>query len=92
MPGDEPRYSADPAEAAGSMALEGLTLLFHRPSGVTHILAPPAPQILETLGRDAITSAELATRLAERFELVGGDDVLIARLEELVAAGLVERR
>jgi PqqD family protein of HPr-rel-A system len=91
MPGDEPRYRADPPDAARRVELEGLTLLFHRASGMTHVLAPPSPQILDMLlGSDA-TLAVLKTRMEERFELVGGADNLAARLEELVAAGLVER-
>ena len=37
-----PVYAADPPETLPSVELEGLTLLFHRRSGLTHILAPPA--------------------------------------------------
>ncbi len=91
MPGGEPRFRADPPSAVWSVELEGLTILFHRPSGMTHVLAPPAPQILDVLGEEA-TFAELMARMTERFELTGGDDALAVRLEELVTAGLVERR
>ena len=43
------RYVADPDIAIEAVALDGLVLLYHRPSGMTHIVAPPAPQILEAL-------------------------------------------
>ena len=42
-------YAADPPETLRTVELEGLTLLYHRRSGLTHILAPPAPQILAAL-------------------------------------------
>ncbi len=85
------RFHADPADAARSVALEGLTLLFHRPSGATHVLAPPAPQILELLREAPATAAELRERMAARYELAGGQEALLARLAELEAAGLVRQ-
>ncbi|HEX8443056.1 MAG TPA: HPr-rel-A system PqqD family peptide chaperone [Allosphingosinicella sp.] len=91
MPGHEPRFRADPADAVRSAQLEALTILFHRPSGMTHVLAPPGPQILEILRAGEATLNELRDRMSERFELTGGDDALAVRLEELVTAGLVER-
>ncbi len=92
MPGRAPRFRADPPDAIRSVELEGLTVLFHRPSGMTHVLAPPAPQILELLAGAEASLDELKARMSERFELSGGDEALAVRLEELVAAGLVERR
>lgn len=92
MPGDEPRYRADPPAAVCSKEVEGLTLLFHRASGMTHVLAPPAPQILEALAGGMASLAELRQLMSVRFELAGGDEALSVRLDELVAAGLVERR
>ena len=92
MQGREPRYRADPADVVRSVELETLTILFHRPSGMTHVLAPPGPQILELLQDSEATLAEIRTRMSERFELTGDDDALAVRLEELVSAGLAERR
>jgi PqqD family protein of HPr-rel-A system len=92
MQGREPRYRADPADAVRSVELESLTVLYHRPSGMTHVLAPPGPQILDVLQEGEATLAELRARLSERFELTGADDALAVRLEELVDAGLAERR
>jgi PqqD family protein of HPr-rel-A system len=88
-----PRYIADPPEAVRTVALEGLTALFHVPSGATHILAPPAPQILKALAGRPAGAAELAERLGEGFELAADDAAaaIAARLAELEAAGLVRR-
>jgi PqqD family protein of HPr-rel-A system len=92
MQGREPRYHADPADAVRSVELEALTILFHRPSGMTHVLAPPGPQIMEVLRGGEATLAEIRARMSERFELTGEDEALAVRLEELVSAGLAERR
>ena len=86
-----PRYIADPEGCFRKVELEGLTAIFHIPSGMTHILAPPAPQIIEALSGAAADADELARRLNERFEIEGGDDAMTARLTELEAAGLVSR-
>jgi PqqD family protein of HPr-rel-A system len=88
-----PRYSADPPSAVREVALEGLTALFHRPSGTTHILAPPAPQILAALAEGPADAAGIAARLAATFDLAADDApaAIAARLAELEAAGLVRR-
>ena len=88
-----PVYAADPPETVRTVELEGLTLLYHRRSGMTHILAPPAPQILEALGSGPGSAQAVAERIAERFEIEGEDAaaVISARLAELEAAGLVWR-
>jgi len=89
-----PRYVADPPGAVASSDLEGLTALFHARSGTTHILAPPAPQILRALAAGPGDAGEIATRLAEGFDLAAEADAeaaISARLAELEAAGLVWR-
>ena len=88
-----PLYIADPAPLAGAVEAEGLILLFHARSGTTHLLAPPAPQILEAIAGRAGDVAEILARIGERFEIEGDDAeaVVAARLEELEAAGLVWR-
>ena len=85
-----PVYIADPASAVTSVALDGLTVLFHAPSGMTHIVAAPAPEILEALRDGPADAAELLRRLRARFEF-DGDEAIHARLGELEAAGLVRR-
>ena len=86
-----PRYIADSPELIRRVELDGLTALFHRPSGMTHILAPPAPQVLEVISARAADLDELAGLLADRFDVRGGAEALAARLAELEAAGLVRR-
>ena len=86
-----PRFIADPAGCFRKVELDGLTAIFHIPSGMTHILAAPAPQILDALAGSPADAGELAWRLSEAFEIEGGDDAMMARLEELEAAGLVSR-
>lgn len=84
-----PLYAADPKESLRAVTLDGLSLLFHVPSGTTHIVAPPAPEILAALQRGPADVAELLHRLRAEFEVEG--DALQARLDELEEAGLVRR-
>ena len=70
--------------------LDALTVAYHRRSGITHLLASPAPEILAVLGTEPMTRTDLLARLREAFELgEGSGEALDARLAELHAAGLV---
>jgi PqqD family protein of HPr-rel-A system len=73
--------------------LDGLTVLYHRPSGMTHILVTPAPEILAALDDGPADTQELLRRIGEHFELEAEDSAAAveARLAELEAAGLVRR-
>ena len=86
-----PKYIADAEELVAKVELDGLTAFFHRPSGMTHILAAPAPQILGAIAGDAADVGQLAVRLSREFEIDGSEEALTARLEDLEAAGLVRR-
>jgi PqqD family protein of HPr-rel-A system len=89
-----PRYIADPPHLVRKVRLDGLTALFHIPSGMTHILAPPAPQILQVLGKGPATAATILSRISKGYALEKQKDAkaaLDARLAELEAAGLVSR-
>jgi PqqD family protein of HPr-rel-A system len=86
-----PRYIADPEGLIRKVELDSLTALFHLPSGMTHIVAPPAPQILDALAGSSADAEELAERLSASFEIEGGEEAMAARLAELEAAGLVRR-
>jgi PqqD family protein of HPr-rel-A system len=86
------RWQAPPAGALLIEPLDEVTAVYHRPSGTTHLLASPAPEILEALSGDALTPAELLARLRDRFDLPDGTEAaLAARLDELAAAGLLSR-
>ncbi|OQW75135.1 MAG: HPr-rel-A system PqqD family protein [Sphingomonas sp. 28-62-20] len=88
-----PVYRSVSAATLRATQLDELTLVYHRASGITHILAPPAPEILDALAPEALTGAALLARLGDEYDLGDADSVaLLARLDELVAAGLVERR
>lgn len=90
---DDPRYRSMAAATLRVVPLDDLTLVYHRASGITHLLAPPAPEILDALAAEPLTSAALLARLSDEFDLGDADpQALLARLEELIAAGLVERR
>jgi PqqD family protein of HPr-rel-A system len=86
-------YIAEPERAVQAVALDGLSLLFHAPSGMTHIVAAPAPEILNALREGPADAAELIRRLRARFDLEEGEAeaAIRARLDELEAAGLVRR-
>lgn len=85
-------YRAAAAATLRIVPLDALTLIYHRASGITHIVDAPVPEILEALGDGALTVDALLVRLGERFELADADPMALAiRLDELVAAGLVER-
>ncbi|HYW15858.1 MAG TPA: HPr-rel-A system PqqD family peptide chaperone [Allosphingosinicella sp.] len=86
-------YAADPPETIRTAEVEGLTLLYHRKSGLTHFLAPPAPQILAALAGGPASASEIASRIAKTFDIESEDPAAAigARLAELEAAGLVWR-
>jgi len=90
----DPIYRADPPSARRVVAIEGLALAYHRPSGLTHILAPPAPELLDVLGEGEADAGMLLERLARDHEVEADEDAraeVEARLAELETAGLVWR-
>lgn len=83
------RYCAANPATLRVVTFDDLTLNYHRASGITHVLASPAPELLSAL-TEPLTLAELRARLVAEFELAdAADGALQARLDELVAAGLV---
>ncbi|WP_188445475.1 HPr-rel-A system PqqD family peptide chaperone [Sphingomonas psychrolutea] len=70
--------------------LDSFAAIYHRASGITHLVTAPAPEILATLGEAGLTRSALLGRLAMDYELGDADEAaLLARLDELVATGLV---
>lgn len=88
------RFGADPADLRITTPLDGVTLIYHRLSGATHVVAPPAPEVLAALEEGPADPSAVLERL-ERSYGIGGDvdavAAIIARLHELEAAGLVFR-
>jgi PqqD family protein of HPr-rel-A system len=83
------KYKAEPADQILVTPLDSLTLVYQHRSGITHIVAEPAPEILAAMGADD----EVAQRLAAQFDFDSAQaaDIIAARLNELADLGLVER-
>ena len=87
-----PRYRAAAAEALRIAHLDDFIAIYHRPSGLTHLVTAPVPELLALLGEAALDRDTLLARLIATFDLGDADaDALDARLGELVQIGLVER-
>jgi PqqD family protein of HPr-rel-A system len=72
--------------------VEGMTLLYHRPSGATHLLASPLPEMLALLRALPCGAGILAERLCHRLAIPCDGEALTVvteRLAELAAIGLV---
>ena len=70
------------------MPCETLTLIYHRPSGITHVVAPPVPAMLDALDRP-LSARGLAAALGHHDE--EAVQLVAERLDELVETGLVRR-
>lgn len=84
------RWYRDDDNAVVRRDLDGLTALYHRPSGMTHIADSPVPEVLDALTSDPQPLERIASRLADAFDLA--DDPESQGLEQhlgtLVALGL----
>lgn len=86
----DPVYRAASPDVLRIVPLDTFTAIYHRASGITHLVAPPAPEILTALAPAGLTLAGLIARLAQDYDLLDADEAaLAARLDELVAVGLV---
>ncbi len=86
------RYARVPLVGLRIVPLDALTLIYHRASGQTHVVAPPVPELIETLDETPCDVATLLGRLGERFDLGDPDpQALTARLDELADIGLAIR-
>lgn len=77
-------------------AVDNLYLLYHRPSGETHVLAPDLFCILRVIDERPLDAARVLARLAEDHDIETEGDaplaVVTARLGELAALGLADVR
>ncbi len=83
------RFAAPSPETLIVTPLEGLTALYHRPSGQTHVVAEPVPEILAALAGTALSLDDLMITMA-----LGSDDEevrtgLSGHLAALIDSGLV---
>lgn len=70
-----------------------MTLVFHRPSGTTHFLDSPVPEMLALLAEAPMDGATLCARLCAQLGIVADEEALTvveARLTELIGSGLVQ--
>ena len=90
--GKQTHYARVPLSTLRIVPLDELTLIYHRASGQTHVVAPPIPELLEILDETPCDITTLLAHLTARFDLGDPDfEVLTARLDELVDIGLVIR-
>jgi PqqD family protein of HPr-rel-A system len=81
-------YRADPPEGLRIVPLDSLTVIYHRASGQTHVVAEPMPEILMALQKGEADLAGILARLS-LTDIPETRALLIERLEELVVTGLV---
>lgn len=82
------RHRAPPASDLCVADLDELVAIFHRASGITHLVASPVPDLLTAMAGRWMTMDDLE----REFDLIDGDrDGLAAILDGLVEAGLIER-
>jgi PqqD family protein of HPr-rel-A system len=79
-------FRAPPKGVLRHVRLDAMTAIYDRRSGETHLVAEVVPAILTALGNGDADVDDLARRL-DTTELAA----LTERLDELAAAGLVER-
>ena len=88
----EPIFRGAPDGGLLIAPLDEFTAVYHRASGITHLLTEPAPQILAVLGEGVLSLDALLDRLGHDYDIEDADRAaLAARLDELIEAGLVER-
>ena len=85
-------YRGPPEDGLLIAPLDAFTAVYHRASGITHLLTEPAPQILAMLQEGSLSLGALLDRLERDYDLADGTrEALAARLDELIEAGLVAR-
>ena len=84
------RFRAPEPDALIQADLDAFTAVFHRPSGITHLLTSPATEILAALADEALDVPALLERLTAAYDMPDATRAsLDARVDELVAAGLL---
>lgn len=86
-------YRAEPETALVVRPLDDILLFYHRPSGQTHMVVSPAPEILQALraGGDG-DAAAVYDRLAQTHDLGPREEAIAAiaaHLADMAAIGLV---
>lgn len=86
-------YRRDGEDAILRCVLDDIVLLYHRPSGQTHMVISPVPEILDMMADGEPASAQtIHDALAQRYDLGAPDDAVAeigVHLAHLDALGLV---
>jgi len=93
-------FAPPPPDALKRVQLGALEAVYHRPSGLTHLIAEPMPDLLDAIMAlppgGAVTAAQLHALIADRFVMLGDapdethEQVIAQRLSELAHLGLVK--
>ncbi len=89
-------YRRAPDDAVILRPLDDITLLYHRPSGQTHMVVSPVPEIWAAMDPATVMDADqVRERLALSYELDDAKEdmraAIAAHLDEMAALGLVRR-
>jgi PqqD family protein of HPr-rel-A system len=82
------RYSSDSKNGLITSSFDGVTALFHRRSGITHVVMEPVPEILDALCDGPLDLPALLNAL-NVDDHADNRAALQARVDELIASGLV---
>lgn len=89
----KPIYRSDFPRHCRIHPIDGMTLLFHRPSGATHFLDSPVPQMLALLAAEPRDAGALTAALCRTLGIAEDEEALMVverRLADLVGIGLVQ--
>lgn len=92
MDGGAKLYRLVSEDALHARPLEGLMLVYYRPSGITHLLDSPLPEIIAALDQKPRTAKGVRDRLMRDFDLGPESEALeglSGHLDALAALGLV---
>lgn len=89
-------YRRAPDDAVLVRPLDDITLIYHRPSGQTHMVVSPVPEIWGAMDPAvAMDADQVRERLALSYELDDAEEdmraAIAAHLDEMAALGLVRR-
>ena len=89
-------YIAEDKDALRFHDLGDMMLVFQRSSGITHMLADPAPAILAVLDEKKLSIDGVSAALSKEYDLAEQSDadlenIVAARVDELADLGLVKQ-
>ena len=92
--GQGPFYCHEGLDSLCQRQLDGLIFYYHRPSGITHIVDNPVPEILSVLGEELQSLHQIGDRLCALYDMEDRQAMLSAlaeHLEHMAGLGLARR-